>query len=87
MGEKIKILDTHWPRAEFSHNHAVNRRSGFSPFQVIYGLLLWAPVDLSTLPDRTRLHGTASDFDDDIKRIPSLLMRTWSHSSGLQSCN
>ncbi|KAG2332572.1 hypothetical protein Bca52824_003752 [Brassica carinata] len=33
--------------------------SKFSPFQIIYGIVPRAPPDLSTLPDRTRLHGGA----------------------------
>lgn len=35
---------------------------GFCPFQVVYGVILRGPVDLSTLPDCTRLLGDATIF-------------------------
>lgn len=57
------------PQAEFAHNHSCNRSSGFSPFHIIYGLIPRGPVDLSSLPDLTRVHGVAQDFVTDIKRI------------------
>ncbi|KAG2267137.1 hypothetical protein Bca52824_074216 [Brassica carinata] len=55
--------------ATFAHNHALNRSSGFSPFQVVYGLLPRGPLDLTTLPDHTRLHGVAADFVDNIHQV------------------
>ncbi|KAG2269450.1 hypothetical protein Bca52824_064005 [Brassica carinata] len=36
--------------------------SKFSLFQIIYGVVPRAPLDLSTLPDRVRLHGGAEAF-------------------------
>ena len=64
VGDAVRTWDSRLPQAEFVHNHAVNRSSGFSPFQVIYGIVPHAPVDLSSLPDRTHLHGDASAFVD-----------------------
>ncbi|CAL9232327.1 unnamed protein product [Arabidopsis halleri] len=69
VGESIKSWDSKLPQAEFAHNHARNRSSGFSPFQVIYSMLPRGPSDLSTLPDRTRLHGDAAAFVDAIQEI------------------
>lgn len=69
VGEKIKTWDAYLLRAEFSHNHAVNRSYGFSAYQVIYDLSPHAPVVLHSLPDHTRMDGTAADFVDDIHRI------------------
>lgn len=54
---------------EFAHNHAVNRSSGFSPFRVVYGLVPQGPLDLAPLPDKTRLHGQAVDFVNDIELV------------------
>ena len=62
VGSSIKSWDSKLPQAEFAHNHAVNRSSKFSPFQIIYGIVTRAPLDLSTLPDRVRLHGGAEAF-------------------------
>lgn len=66
VGDAVRTWDSRLPQAEFVHNHAVNRSSGFSPFQVIYGIMPRAPVNLSSLPDHTRLHGDASVFIDSI---------------------
>lgn len=66
VGTSIKTWDFKLPQAEFSHNHTINRNYGFSPFQVIYGVLPRAPPDLSSLSDRVRLHGTADTFADNI---------------------
>lgn len=60
------MWDSKLPQAEFAHNHALNRSSGFSPFQIVYGILPRGPPDLSTLPDRVRLHGGADTFVDHI---------------------
>ncbi|KAG5230103.1 hypothetical protein IMY05_015G0066000 [Salix suchowensis] len=49
-------------QAEFAHNHAVNRSTGFSPFQVVYALVPRSPIDLIPLPSKTRVHGKAEDF-------------------------
>ena len=69
VGDSIKTWDSKLPQAEFAHNHALNQSSGFSPFQVVYGLLPRVPLDFTTLPDRTRLHGVADDFVDNIHNI------------------
>lgn len=39
VGESIRTWDSRLPQAEFAHNRAINRSSGLSPFQVIYGML------------------------------------------------
>lgn len=72
VGESIKKWDSKLPQAEFAHNHACNRSSGFSPFQIIYGIIPRGPVNLSSLPDRTRIHGVASEFVDDLLRVHDL---------------
>lgn len=65
VGDNIKSWDSKLCQAEFAHNHALNRSLGFSPFHVVYGLVPRCPMDLSTLPDRTRFHGQAVDFVED----------------------
>lgn len=69
VGDSTKTWDSNLPQVEFAHNHALNRSSGFSPFQVIYGVLTRGSLDLSTLPDNTRLHGVADDFIDNIHQV------------------
>ncbi|KAF8109192.1 hypothetical protein N665_0101s0022 [Sinapis alba] len=69
VGDAIKSWDSKLPQAEFAHNHSLNHSLGFCPFEVVYGFIPRGPVDLSTLPDRTRLHGDATTFVDSITDI------------------
>lgn len=69
MGDNIKLWDTKLGQAEFAHNRALNRSLGFCPFQVVYGILPRGPLDLTTLPDKTRVHGEALDFVSGIQAI------------------
>lgn len=69
VGDNIKSWDFRLCQAEFAHNHALNRSLGFSPFRVVYGLVPRCPLDLSTLPDKTRLHGEAIDFVTDLQQL------------------
>lgn len=66
VGDNIKSWDNKLCQAEFAHNHALNRSLGYCSFQVVYGVIPRAPLDLSSLPDQTRLHGEAVDFVEDV---------------------
>lgn len=81
VGDSIKTWDSKLPQAEFPHNHSLNRSSGYSPFQVIYGLLPRGPIDLASLPDRKRLHGVADDFIDDIHKVHDQVVSNLESSS------
>ncbi|KAG7536795.1 Ribonuclease H-like superfamily [Arabidopsis suecica] len=69
VGDNIKSWDSVLCQAEFAHNRALNRSTGFSPFQVIYGRLPRCSADLGISPDRTRFHGRACDFVDELAVI------------------
>ncbi|KAI9174135.1 hypothetical protein LWI28_012455 [Acer negundo] len=62
VGENVRSWDLKLSQAEFAHNHAVNRSTGFSPFQVVYSLVPRSPIDLIPLPSKTRVHRKAEDF-------------------------
>ena len=49
-----------------------NRSTSFSPFLVVYGCVQRCPLDLTTLPNRTRMHCKAIDFIEDLQRIHKL---------------
>ena len=69
VGEHVKSWDQKLSQAKFAHNYAVNRRSGFSPFQVVYSVTPRSPLDLLHVPDRTRIHGKAADFVHSLQEV------------------
>ncbi|CAA7022315.1 unnamed protein product [Microthlaspi erraticum] len=81
VGENIRAWETRLCQAEIAHNHATNRSSGFSPFQVVYNIVPRGPLDLTTMPDPSRLHGQASDFVDALKATHEQVSTNLSHSA------
>lgn len=77
VGDEIKTWDSKLPSAEFAHNHSLNRSLGFCPFKVVYGMISRGPVDLSTLPDKTRLHGNAESFVESCAKLHAKLLKNW----------
>ena len=72
VGDHLKSWNLKLSQAKFAHNHAKNRSTSFSPCQVVYGCVPRCPLDLTTLPNRTRMHGKAIDFIEDLQRIHKL---------------
>lgn len=56
VGDHVKSWDLKLCQAEFAHNHAVNRSTGFSPFQIVYGFVPRGSFDLLALPCKVRAH-------------------------------
>ena len=69
VGEHVKSWDQKLSQAEFAYNHAVNRSSGFSPFQVVYSVTPRSPLDLLPVPDKTRIHGKVADFVHSLQEV------------------
>lgn len=46
IGEKLGNWDLILPQAEFAYNNSVNRSTGKSTFEIVYGLLPRQPVNL-----------------------------------------
>ena len=74
VGDNIKSWDNKLCQAEFAHNHAFNRSLGFCHFHVVCGVIPRAPLDLTTLPDTTRVHGDASDFVTELLDVHRLAL-------------
>nr|GFB14598.1 hypothetical protein [Tanacetum cinerariifolium] len=66
VGDHVKVWDQKLCQAEFAHNHAVNRSTGFSPFQVVYSAQPHGPLDLMTPQDadqkRRHVYFKVGDF-------------------------
>lgn len=69
VGDNLRSWDSLLCQAEFAHNHANNRSLGFSPFQVVYGVIPRAPLALSPLPRPDEFHGRAVDLVDEISCV------------------
>lgn len=67
VGEALKTWDLKLCQAEFAHNHATNHNTGFSPFQIVYGVVPCCPLDLTSIPDQTRVHGDAAALIDQLQ--------------------
>lgn len=69
VGDTIKSWDSVLCQAEFAHNHATNRITGFSPFRVFLGTIPRGPLDLSIAPDRSCFHGRACDVVEEFVEL------------------
>jgi len=67
VSDNLKSWDLKWCQAEFAHNHAVNRSTGFSPFQVVYSNLPKGPLELSIVPQPKKIVKQASDFVSELQ--------------------
>jgi hypothetical protein len=62
--DNLKSWDMKLSQAEFAHNHANNRSTGFSPFQIVYSSLPKGPLDLVVVPCQKGVIKRAVDFVD-----------------------
>ena len=59
LKKNIKTWEECLPHVEFAYNRSVHSATKFSPFEIVYGLNLLTPLDLSPLPlsERVNLDG------------------------------
>lgn len=69
VGDNLRSWEARLCQAGFAHNHATNRSSSYSPFEIVYSLLPRGPLDLTAVPDPRRMHGRAVDFVDSLKTM------------------
>lgn len=77
VGDHIKSWDQKLCHAEFAHNHAVNRSIGFSPFQVVCGLVPRGPFDLVLISTTIKMHGKPKNSFNNCSRFTHRLMMKW----------
>ncbi|KAH7550135.1 hypothetical protein JRO89_XS13G0140800 [Xanthoceras sorbifolium] len=81
VGENVRSWDLKLSQAEFAHNHAVNKSSGFNPFQVVYSIIPRSPIDLLPLPSKTQVHGKAEDFVHSLHEVHKQVQENLSQSA------
>ncbi|GJU15283.1 putative reverse transcriptase domain-containing protein, partial [Tanacetum coccineum] len=69
VGDHVKAWDQKLCQAEFAHNHAINRSTGFSPFQVVYSSQPRGPLDLMTLPVSGSVPKKVQDFVEGLHEV------------------
>ncbi|GKB84182.1 putative nucleotidyltransferase, ribonuclease H [Tanacetum coccineum] len=69
VGDHVKAWDQKLCQAEFAHNHAINRSTGFSPFQVVYSAQPRGPLDLMTLPVSGSVPKKVQDFVEGLHEV------------------
>ncbi|XP_052627007.1 uncharacterized protein LOC128133560 [Lactuca sativa] len=62
VGDHVKTWDQKLCQAEFAHNHAINRSTGYSPFQVVYSVQPRGQLDLMSLPVSRVVPKKVQDF-------------------------
>ena len=68
-GEHVKSWNQKLCQTKFTHNHAVSRSTGFSPFQVCYSIVPCGPLYFIQLPSKTRVHDKAEEFVGGLQEI------------------
>ncbi|GKC52920.1 RNA-directed DNA polymerase [Tanacetum coccineum] len=69
IGDNAKQWDLILPQAEFAYNRSVNRTTGKSPFEVVYGRNPITPLDLVPVPEVGRFSEEGADQSEQIKEL------------------
>ncbi|GJS14623.1 RNA-directed DNA polymerase [Tanacetum coccineum] len=69
IGDNAKQWDLILPQAEFTYNRSVNRTTGKSPFEVVYGRNPITPLDLVLVPEVGQFSEEGADQSEQIKEL------------------
>ena len=61
MNKRGKHWDKKLAHAEFAYNRAPSRTTKYSPFEVVYGINPYVPIDYVSLPKNKLVHGIAKE--------------------------
>ncbi|GJV06320.1 RNA-directed DNA polymerase [Tanacetum coccineum] len=67
--DNTKQWDLILPHTEFAYNRSVNRTTGKSPFEVVYGRNLITPLDLVPVPEVGQFSEEGADQSEQIKEL------------------
>jgi hypothetical protein len=56
LKKNIKLWEECLPDVEFAYNHSMHSTTKMCPFEIVYGLILRAPIDLMPLPTSEKLN-------------------------------
>ena len=69
IGEHPKQWDLTLPQAEFAYNRSVNRTTGKTPFEIVYGRNPITPLDLVPIPVKEPVSVDADEQSQQIKEL------------------
>ncbi|GJT87586.1 transposon ty3-I gag-pol polyprotein [Tanacetum coccineum] len=69
IGDNAKQWDLILPQAKFVYNRSVNRTTGKSPFEVVYGRNPITPLDLVPVPEVGQFSKKGADQSEQIKEL------------------
>jgi hypothetical protein len=64
LKKNIKMWEECLPHVEFAYNHSLHSTTKMCPFEIVYGLLPRAPIDLMSLPSSEKLNFDAKQCVD-----------------------
>ena len=67
--DHVASWDIVFPHAEFAFDNSVNRATGCTPFEVVYGFQPNTPLDVNPLPHPPRASEVALDFSSYMRNI------------------
>ncbi|GKD46311.1 RNA-directed DNA polymerase [Tanacetum coccineum] len=67
--DNAKQWDLILPQAKFAYNRSVNRTTGKSPFEVVYGRNMITPLDLVPVPEVGQFSKEGTDQSEQIKEL------------------
>ena len=67
VGDKPKGWDLILPQVEFSYDNSINRSTGSSPFQIVYGNSLRTALELRKMEQGERTSTKVDEFVEHIK--------------------
>jgi hypothetical protein len=56
LKKNIKMWEECLPHVKFAYNRSLHSTTQMCPFEIVYGLLLHAPIDLMPLPSSEKLN-------------------------------
>ena len=69
VGDKPKGWDLILPQVEFTYNNSINRSTGRSPFQIVYGSSPRTTLELRKMEQGERTSAEAEECAKHIKRL------------------